>query len=333
MGLPLNPRLKAALEAVHDACMVTRHLQQDSIQHITKADRSPVTVADLAAQAVVARRLRQRLGEVDIAGEESSALLRGDDQAEMRAAVLQAVRRVWPEADGGAMLDAIDHGTHDASARAYWTLDPIDGTKGYLRGQQYAVSLAYIEDGQVLEGVLGCPNLSPDLHRPFDQPDPKGLIYFAAHGGGSWVRPADERDAPPLRVETSRPEPGARIRVCESVERGHSRQDQTARIVELLGGAGIPARLDSQCKYAVVARGQADAYLRLPTRADYVENVWDHAAGMLVAVEAGAMVTDVDGRPLDFSCGTGLARNRGVVCATPHWHGRIIEAIAQLAAP
>ena len=91
-----------------------------------------------------------------------------------------------------------------------------------------------------------------------------------------------------------------------------------------------PIRIDSQCKYAVVARGQADAYLRLPTRPDYVENIWDHAAGMLIATEAGATVSDIQGRPLDFSCGAGLRRNRGIVCAAPEYHTAIVRAIGEL---
>ena len=89
-------------------------------------------------------------------------------------------------------------------------------------------------------------------------------------------------------------------------------------------------RLDSQCKYAVVARGQADAYLRMPTRKDYVEKIWDHAAGSLLAIEAGAVVSDVAGAPLDFTHGPRLEANRGIICAIAPIHGRIVKAIADL---
>ena len=86
-------------------------------------------------------------------------------------------------------------------------------------------------------------------------------------------------------------------------------------------------RLDSQCKYAVVARGQAEVYLRLPSKKGYVERIWDHAAGALIAQEAGCVVTDVFGKPLDFSHGRGLEANKGVVVAPVALHGRIIAAI------
>ncbi|MCA1852207.1 MAG: hypothetical protein LC647_07380, partial [Beggiatoa sp.] len=189
---------------------------------------------------------------------------------------------------------------------------------------QYAISLAFIERGQVTLGIMGCPNLSPDFDRSFADPDPVGLLYYASRGSGAWVSsPHGGAESTAVRCRISE----GPIRVCESLESGHSKQDATARVIAILGGAGTPARLDSQCKYAVVARGQADAYLRLPTRADYVENIWDHAAGMLVAAEAGAEITDIDGRPLDFSCGKGLSRNRGIICASPRFHARIVEAV------
>ena len=72
-----------------------------------------------------------------------------------------------------------------------------------------------------------------------------------------------------------------------------------------------PVRIDSQCKYAVVARGDASIYLRLPTRPGYQKN-WDHSAGVMVIEEAGGRVSDIFGK-VDFSIGRTLANNKGVV--------------------
>jgi 3'(2'), 5'-bisphosphate nucleotidase len=324
--------LESAIAAVARACAVTRIVQRElaQIRQITKDDRSPVTVADFAAQAVVAAALERDLGELDMIGEENTSALRGDTHDALRSAVTDAVVHVWPEATEEAVLDAIDLGNHDASARSYWTLDPIDGTKGFLRGGQYAVSLALIERGEVVLGVLGCPNLSADFERRFDDPDPDGCLYYATRGDGAWYLPAVDTAAKPEAISTTSSDSLEDMRVCESVEASHSKLDDTARIMKHLNARGRPARLDSQCKYAVVARGQADAYLRLPTNAAYVEKIWDHAAGMIVAEEAGATVSDIDGRPLDFSRGATLSGNRGVVCAPARYHPDIITAIRTL---
>ncbi|MCC6710624.1 MAG: 3'(2'),5'-bisphosphate nucleotidase [Gammaproteobacteria bacterium] len=324
--------LPVAIAAVAAACRVTRHVQnrQQHIQRHSKDDMSPVTIADYAAQAVIARHLADAFGSLTMVGEEDAATLREAGHGLLRDEVATAARMAWPAASVDDVLDAIDLGNHDASGARYWTLDPIDGTKGFLRGGQYAVSLALIEHGKVMLGVLGCPNLSQNYSRSFDDPDARGCLFHAVRGGGAWSVPADQPTMAARRLDASREEDITAMRVCESVEAAHSRIDDTGRIVEYLAARGTPARLDSQCKYAVVARGQAEAYLRLPTRRDYVEKIWDHAAGMIIAEEAGAVVTDVLGKPLDFSRGAGLSANRGVICATRAFHGRIRQAINAL---
>ena len=116
-------------------------------------------------------------------------------------------------------------------------------------------------------------------------------------------------------------------RLCESVESGHSSHSRSAQIAESLGITTDPVSLDSQAKYAVVARGEADIYLRLPTRKAYQEKIWDHAGGALVVQEAGGTVSDVNGKPLDFTQGYELTQNRGVVVSNGPLHDAVIKAV------
>jgi 3'(2'), 5'-bisphosphate nucleotidase len=85
--------------------------------------------------------------------------------------------------------------------------------------------------------------------------------------------------------------------------------------------------MDSQCKYAAVARGDADVYLRIPTSATYREKVWDHAAGVCVVREAGGRVTDVRGEDLDFARGRTLEGNAGVVVTNGRIHDDVMAAV------
>ncbi len=191
------------------------------------------------------------------------------------------------------------------------------------------MALARLEDGHVIEGVLGCPNLPRSHDQPLDRADAAGVLYAAFRGGGAYELPAIGGNGTPHAIRAASAI-GDTVRVCGSVEAAHSNQGHTHQIMERLGVQRAPVRLDSQCKYAVVARGQADAYLRMPTRKDYVEKIWDHAAGALIATEAGAVVTDITGAPLDFRHGARLEANRGVVCAIAPLHGPLLEAIADL---
>lgn len=333
-------RLEAAKAAVAQASAVCRHVQREleSVRSMFKDDRSPVTVADFASQAVVAHVLSSHLGKVTLVAEEDDESLRqqvADGKRDLMDAVLAPVRTVWPGATAEAVLDAIGLGGAEPPppsdpVHGFWTLDPIDGTKGFLRGEQYAVSLAWIEVGVPVLGVLGCPNLSRDFSRSFDDPDPSGSMYVAVAGEGVYELPCDNPTAPALHIRRLEPAEGEPVRMCESVESGHTSHSDSERILEKLGEPAEPARLDSQAKYAVVARGQADLYLRMPTKKGYVERIWDHAAGALIAQEAGCAVTDALGRPLDFGQGRGLERNKGVVVAPPKLHGRVIGAIRDL---
>jgi 3'(2'), 5'-bisphosphate nucleotidase len=90
--------------------------------------------------------------------------------------------------------------------------------------------------------------------------------------------------------------------------------------------------MDSQAKYGAVARGEAALYLRLPSpkTPDYRENIWDHAAGVLVVEEAGGRVTDIRGHALDFARGAKMVDNRGVVVSNGPIHVRVLAELAAI---
>lgn len=320
--------LKAAIEAVIKACRLCMTVQSALVSEetMTKRDKSPVTVADFGAQAVICRELKKAFPEIPIVAEEDSAELRTEEGRGMTGAILEYVSAILPGLDEEALIEAIDSGGHTGGPRGqFWTLDPIDGTKGFLRGDQYAVAVALIENGDVVLGVLGCPNLPLDLGEPDGE---RGCVLMAVKGDGAYLRPL-ERNAPKL-IQVSDIDDPKDAPFCESVESSHSSHDDSFRIAELLGVKAPPIRIDSQCKYAVLARGDASIYLRLPTRKDYEEKIWDHAAGAVIVEEAGGTVTDVAGNPLDFSQGRTLSQNKGVVGTNGLLHERVISAVGQV---
>jgi 3'(2'), 5'-bisphosphate nucleotidase len=318
--------LAAGIDAVRAAARICRSVARRLVtaDTLSKKDQSPVTVADFASQAIVCQRLERAFPGDPVVGEEDATELRNAAPA-LRESVLRAVAQELGGDPGLApVLSWIDRGNAHADGARFWTLDPIDGTKGFLRGEQYAVALALIEDGQVVAGLLGCPNLP-------DAAGGRGLLFSAVRGEGARRHPLWEDGAgegKPITVAAVRSAADARF--CESVESAHSDQDLSARIAALLGITAEPYRIDSQCKYAAVAEGDASIYLRLPTKKDYREKIWDHAAGMVVVEEAGGRVTDVEGRPLDFRQGRTLAANQGVVATCGTIHDEVIAAVKQV---
>ncbi|MEX0938460.1 MAG: 3'(2'),5'-bisphosphate nucleotidase [Pirellulales bacterium] len=327
--MPHDNHVQFAAEAVRQAALLVRQIQAEMVTPaITKQDRSPVTVADFAAQALIAQRLSESFpGDVLVAEESTGALLTPDGEKALEQ-VTQFVGRKIANASRARVCEWIERGTAEPSD-AFWTLDPVDGTKGFLRGDQYAVALARIENGSVTIAALGCPGMTP---QGIAAADAGGVLVLAARGQGCRAAPLAGGDFHPWRASECREL--AQARMLRSVESGHTNTDQTGRLAEELGLAADSIAMDSQAKYAALASGGAEILVRLlsPGRPDYRELIWDQAAGSLIVEEAGGRVTDLDGQPLDFSTGRTLARNRGVLATSGPIHDRVLQALAAIGA-
>lgn len=319
---------RTGLEAVRLACGVTTAVQQAMAERgaekLDKADDSPVTVADFASQAIICRHIRQYFPDAQIVAEEDSRALQAPVNATALAQVVHYVNSVVHEGDAVQVSQWIDAGNGSPAGR-YWVLDPIDGTKGFLRGEQYAIALALIEDGTPAWGFLGCPNYEAE-------DGTIGRIFVAQRGAGAaeltltgeWVRESHVSPRPTFEG----------TRMAESVEVLHKHYGLAHRVKVALGMRVESLLMDSQAKYAAVASGAAEVYLRAPNprTPDYRENIWDHAAGWLLVQEAGGIISDIQGKPLDWSQGRRLDENIGIVAAPPALHGAVVQQIADIIA-
>jgi 3'(2'), 5'-bisphosphate nucleotidase len=325
-----TPVNRFLIQAIRQASALARQVQAEMTgEALSKEDRSPVTVADLACQALVAMLLSRAFPGDRLVAEEDSRLLRQLSQGTLLENVVQYLDRFFPGIDAMTICNLIDAGQSAPDGR-FWTLDPIDGTKGFLRGDQYAIALALIEEGKVLAGALGCPNLSDAYRTDFEGP---GSLVLAARGQGAWLTQLSA----PLEFEamhvSSRSDP-AQTRILRSYEAGHTNVGQIDQLARVLGIRAEPVKMDSQAKYLVLAAGKGDLIIRMlsPDQSDYREKIWDQAAGSLVVEEAGGMVTDLDGRALDFTQGRTLAANRGLVATNGSLHRAVLAGLQAISA-
>jgi 3'(2'), 5'-bisphosphate nucleotidase len=317
-----------AVESVLKACKLCQSIQSThlSLGVITKSDRSPVTVADFGAQALISDCLKASFPDVLLVAEEDSRLLCQEENADLKEAVITHVKRFSPHLSQHQILEAINLGSGvDGPKGRFWVLDPIDGTKGFLRGDQYAVALALVDGGQVVLGVLGCPNLPVD---GLNSHSPRGCLFVAATGEGSVIRGFE--DPAERRVHVTKLNDPSQARFCESFESAHSSHEVTTQVAHILGIKIPPLRMDSQAKYGMVSRGDASIYFRLPIQRSYRENIWDHAAGSIIVEEAGGRVTDIQGKILDFSAGNKLNNNRGIIATNGKLHDLLLETVRQV---
>jgi 3'(2'), 5'-bisphosphate nucleotidase len=260
-----------------------------------------------------------------VIGEEDASLLRAS--ASLSSQVTEIVRQVIPEADTEQVAAWIERGSGQPGTR-FWTLDPIDGTKGFLGGRQYCIALALVVDGRVRVGIIGCPRLSLTFDNgiaAIGEPASHGGIAIAIHGHGAWWNAAGEEIYRRLAVSTRSDVSAARV--TQSFERRHGDAARAARVLQLMENNRPPLLLDSQAKHVTIAAGLTDLLMRFPPDADFRDSIWDQAAGTLLIEEAGGRVTDLVGQPLDFGCGRRLFRNDGMLASNGLLHAAALEAI------
>ncbi|MFP3852810.1 MAG: inositol monophosphatase family protein [Anaerolineales bacterium] len=318
-----------AQEILAQAAQICRRVQSQSIlSELEKKDRSPVTVADFASQAWVAGKLAEVFPKDPVVAEEDSRELQQEDNWGLLDSVVSYLQERQPDLDSEQVCRWIDHGNAQPAER-FWTLDPIDGTAGFLRGDQWVVALALIEEGQVTMAGLACPRLDPSM-APIESGE--GSVIVAVRGQGSWVTPESTSDY--RRMQVSRRDRSEEARLMGSVEPRHTDMAMLELMQARLGSQSELIKMDSQAKFAMVADGRADLILRLlsPDRPDYQEKIWDQAAGSLIVTEAGGQVTDLKGEPLDFSVGDRLSKNVGVLVSNGHLHQEALSALQALGA-
>lgn len=328
---------KAASLAARLCQKVQKALLQSDVQ--SKSDKSPVTVADYGSQAVVSFILQRELPSesFSLVAEEDSGDLRKDGAQETLARITELVNDTLTS-DGTCIsrvseedvLTAIDSGKSEGGSNGqHWVLDPIDGTKGFLRGDQYAIALALLDEGKVVLGVLACPNLplasigGQDQHSLHNQ---IGCLFSAKIGEGTDMQPLD--GSSPIKVHVSAIENPEEASFFESFEAAHSKHDLSSSIAKKLGVKAPPVRIDSQAKYGALSRGDGAIYLRFPHKG-YREKIWDHAAGCIVVTEAGGEVSDAAGNPLDFSKGRYLDLETGIIVTNKKLMPSLLKAVRE----
>ena len=197
---------------------------------------------------------------------------------------------------------------------------------------QTIVALALVENGDVKIGVLGCPNLTDGY---ISEPGGAGTLMIAVRGEGTWLTEMDNAENNDWkRIQVSPRANPSEARLMRSFESGHTDVSKIDEIASALGTEADPIRMDSQAKYSVLAAGEGEVILRLlsPKMPNYQEKIWDQAAGAIVLEEAGGGISDLDGKPLDFSSGRKLVNNRGVLATNGHLHEAALKALKEVGA-
>ena len=316
-------------QAVQQALRLCFEVQSQAFRSLDKVSddkqhSEPVTVADYGSQALICRMLQQHFPDDAVLSEEAGSQyleLTSELQKSQIISLLTHILDVNVSQDD--VVNWLDFGSDKTAART-WIIDPIDGTKGFINFRHYAVGVGIVENGQPTGAIIGSPVFDND-----GADDNYGELYFVQEGK-AYRQSLDGSDPTLIQVSTRH---GDDVRVVQSFEKKHASKSRMAAVREKAGLADAPTEeLDSMVKYAMVASGVADVYLRLPNLTSKRPHmVWDHAPGVALVLAAGGQVTDVDGTPLDFSHGRTLP-NRGMLVSNGQFHEKLVAATQALLA-
>jgi len=258
MVIPMNTsaELRAALDAAERAADIARELYQRNLEVRLKEDKSPVTEADVRCEKAIREILEARFPSYGFYGEET--------------------------------------GSHDVDAESLWLVDPIDGTKAYVREYpMFSTQIALMRGGELVLGVSSAPVY--------------GELAYAERGQGAFLN-------------------GKRIGVS-SVPTLSAAALSSGNLKSLAGG-GQWARYGTLVTQVNRIRGYGDFlhyHLLAAGKIDVViesdVNILDIAACAAIVLEAGGKFTELDGAPITLSSTTVLASNG------PELHAAVRQAL------
>jgi len=317
---------------------------------IEKEDLSPVTVADFAIQALIVATLSRAFPTDRFVGEESAAALRENPTLLRRT--WDYLERVAHEAgvDTPAcipesperMCEMIDQcggvpGRGDDDR--VWIIDPIDGTKTFVRGEMFGINVALLKGGKQVAGIVGLPLMAVDPPSPVTNStidlSGKGSIMFAVRGYGTYIRPltGSLTETKPRRVQAlprDKALEDMRVASCfnlvdSGIDSAHA--DVAAKLGVEFPGCDLVGWVP---RWAVLGLGLAEVTVWVYKERERRGKIWDHAGAMLLFEEVGGKITDVDGKEIDLAAGRKMVANFGFVAAPEHLHAKVLETVRQV---
>lgn len=239
--MELLPQIERIAKQAGDAILAIYHADA-ATQNITqKADESPLTAADLASHDVIMKGLTALTPDIPKLSEES-------------ADISWEERQQW---------------------QCYWLIDPLDGTKEFIkRNGEFTVNIALVDNGVPVLSVVYAPVLNKS--------------YSGVLGEGAWLDDGQQR----RQLDISNQQKAKVTRVVGS--RSHPSEHMQTFLEQLDEVEVVP--VGSSLKLCMVAEGNAEIYPRLGPTCE-----WDTAAGHCVALSAGAVVLNSKGEPLTYN--------------------------------
>ena len=297
--------LNLAAELVKTATDITEWFRVHGFESFQKEDKSPVTLADYASQLFIVKKLKEKFPNDQIIAEESY-------NSHININVQKIIKMCYRSLE----LDLIEDIERILNYRGpysprQWTVDPIDGTKGFQKNLSYAVGIGFMNNSELIAAAIGIPNYN----------EKGSALFIAEKNQGARVSYGGE-DFIPISVTDKKDIKKAKM--CHSLHYDEPWVMEFAEIAEVRNYI----QMDSMAKFCMVADGTADLYIK-----PMDENrsfSWDFLPGILIVNEAGGIVSDLKGNNIKFNNEKCIITAPGLVASNGFLHEEILKYLKDI---
>jgi len=297
-----SKELSLAIDLVKKASLITEWFRDNHSSSFTKSDDSPVTLADFASQIFIISEIRKYFPEDQIIAEEESGVFLNSNAEEIIKSCYNSIKFDIKE-----NLKEILNYRGPRSIRQ-WTVDPIDGTKGFQKNLAYAIGIGLMIQFEPMICAIGVPNYK----------NTRLSIFSAEKNHGAKVSYGDQNFT---KIKVSDTKDLKTIRMCYSLHYNKPWVLDFAKSFNITNF--IP--MDSMAKLCMVAEGSAEIYVK-PMNIER-SFTWDFLPGELLVKEAGGMITDIKGNPIKYLNEKCKVTAPGLIASNGTMHKDLLTAL------
>jgi len=294
--------LSLAVDLVKQASKITEWFRTKNSLSFTKKDDSPVTLADFACQIFIISSIKKYFPEDQIIAEEESSAFLDLDAENIIKRCYTSLNIIFEE----NLKDTLNY--RGPSSKRQWTVDPIDGTKGFQKGLAYAIGMGFMIQGEPTVCAIGVPNYK----------NTSLTIFSAEKNHGAKVSYGDQNFA---KISVSNKNDFKKFRICHSL---HYNKPWVLDFARSIGISNV-IPLDSMAKLCMVADGSSELYIKpLNMQRSFT---WDFLPGELLIKEAGGKITDIRGNPIQYVNDKCKITAPGLIASNGIMHEELLNAL------
>ena len=297
-----NKELSLAIKLVKKASKITEWFRKEEILSFKKEDESPVTLADFASQIFIISKIKELFPKDQIIAEEDSGAFINLKVEDIIKKCYNSLNLVFED----DFKETLNY--RGSISKRQWTIDPIDGTKGFQKHLAYAIGIGFMVQSEPTVCAISVPNYNE-----------RNLTIFSAEKNYGAKVSYGAQNFNPIKVSENK--------IIKNFRMCHSLHYDKPWVMNFARSLGITSfvQMDSMAKFCMIADSTADLYIKpLNIKRSFT---WDFLPGDLLVKEAGGTITDLNGNSIKYLNEKCIVTAPGLIASNGALHKDLLNAL------